>query len=969
MTFNSRDEFISAQASEKMTLVHAHATTRLTVWFDEGGGLYSKDVPHFVTELNNGDTPLTLVSGLGSVTPGTFYYSPQLGKVYAHNTGSVDPATVEMVATYRFFFASRTLTNTWDLDPLSSKVLYSGRIVKSPEYKHKIGIDQNLISLVGKGALILNNNDGYFDDIFDTLYFENQTISVYSWNSDLPITDAKLIFEGKVTNKSFGSEKVTFTVRDSIFDLAQSVPQSVYDDNDDVSDSVKGQYKRWIYGRVDGLKLQSIDQISDGYTITGTGSTVVGVKELTRFESFTLNGTDVQDTHFLISTARDEENIMYWYGTSGGGTEPTPPAQYTETRKIIVTLGDSVTDVRDKTETALAFKFNIIPGADHFLVENKDFGESTDASNVDAGITITKLRDGISAELINGSGTLFLSETSPEDLITFGTQEFTVETVISDTQMLVSNAPAFQFAGQPIVLSPEIPTVAKNRDFFVADHECAELTKTLVGIVQLNRVTLDSVDGLIAGDFITFDTGERVEIKKFGNNNVVVLRHNLSTIPTISSDVVRPPLQLLYQGSAQIEPEDYTLTNTGELTVTIDTDAEFKLARPRALTETLTFTNSSRTITSGGGTNLTEVLGPRDWIRPALAANSTYYEILSVSEDEIVLRTEFSEDTVSANGTYKHPEYIGDDTIISANVLGRTEDGTSSGVWISTAAQAINDLLLSISIPSINTASFTQGALDNQQTISMPIPLVPGDSLTSVKSAIDDLSSTVLASITLDNDLNVKYNSLLAGFSEDIPTISDKELVDWNVKSVNGNIYRNSVINYNHKDVDRFSQEEGNNVVTYSSDFVKNYIGTDKTNEISVRLYNQRDAEIRAHREVFYNRLGKAQVEVTSDLRLEGYEIGDVVKLDIRRLYKRLGDNTTALKVVTIVGKEVNGTEVKLVMSDLGNLYNVAGIITPNTAPDYDVSTTDDRINFGYITDNNGVVDDDEKTNNTNLIS
>jgi len=82
MTFSSRSQFTNAQASEKLTLVHAHAKARLVVWFDEGGDLFSKDVLYFVTEMKLEDTQLTQVDDLGSVVAGTFFFSPQIGKVY-----------------------------------------------------------------------------------------------------------------------------------------------------------------------------------------------------------------------------------------------------------------------------------------------------------------------------------------------------------------------------------------------------------------------------------------------------------------------------------------------------------------------------------------------------------------------------------------------------------------------------------------------------------------------------------------------------------------------------------------------------------------------------------------------------------------------------------------------------------------------------------------------------------------------
>jgi hypothetical protein len=971
MSFNNRTEFKLAQASEKITLAHVQAKKRLVIWQNEGGDIYSKFVPYFVVGIALGSQNLVSVNNVGNLVAGTFYYSPEEGKVYIFNPASENPDENEIIVTYRLFFANSTLDQTWNFDPAEKQVLYQGRIISAPEYKHKIGIDQNLVSLVGKGNLVLQNNDGYFEDIYDSLIFENQTISIYSWNRQLPFDDVDLIFEGKVTDKKYTSEKVTFIVKDSIFDFAQNVPQRVYDNNDNVNDSIKGRYKRWVYGRVDGLRAQSIDQIGEGYEIAGTVNSVVGRKELTKFSNFPgSSGSDYIDNYFLMSTAKNDENIMYWYGTTSLGTQPPLPPGYTETRKIIIALGDSIQDVISKTKAALDFKFNIIDiDLNSFYVENEELGESTDGADGNTGITIEKIRDGITAEKVEGTGTSFLSDVSPGDRVNIGTQEFTIDQVFSDTELWLSSVPAFGFSNAKINLNPEIPTTVKNREYFVADHECTELIKTVVNVPQLNRVILSDTENLEPGDFLKFATGQQVEIRSIGLNNNVTLRQNLSQPVAIGSNCTRPPIQEVYIRGQRVASSDFTINNNNELTVTLSKDTEFNLASLNAISDSLTFTNGSRVITSSSTTNLEDILKPRDWIRPSLGEFTTFYEILEVKQNEIILRTTYTDPTVTTSGTYKSPEYIDDNTIVSADVLGRTEDGTKSGVWIKNAPQVMLDLLNSINIQKINTQSFIDGQVDNPQTISMALPFSPGDSGISVKKAVDELSNTVLASLTLDNDLNIKYNALSAAVPDDIQTIKDTDLVSWNIRSVNGKLYKTAIVKYRNQDIVRSSLEAGAETVTFSSDFVQNYIGTEKVNEINVRLYNELDANIRARREVYYNRLAKTEVTIESDLRLEDYEIGDRVQLDIRRLFKRLGDNLTAKKIMTITGKEVNGAKVVLVLSDYGNIFNTSSVITPNSANPYNVATSEEKIKYGYITNNQGVVDSDEDTVNTNLIS
>lgn len=844
MSFQSRDEFISAQASEKITLVHMHATARLIVWTPLTLDRYSKIVPYFVEGVKVDGVDFT--RGVGSPTNQGFTYNQITGELQIKLDGGADPADNEVVVTYRFFFSTAPVDISWDLSIYEPVVPHIPIIQSTPGYKQKVGIDQKLTSIVGKGKLVLSN-DGLFDDIFDKYYFENQEVSVYSWNRGLSPVDAKTIFRGKISDKSFSSNKITFNIKDNIFDLKQNIPQAVYNDNDSVSDSVKGNIKRWVYGRVDGLQIQSIDQIADGYELTGTVT----------IEQFTTTMT--------------------------------------------------------------------------------------------------------------GTGTSFLNDLSPDDSVTIGNQEFTIESISSDTVAILSEEPEYRAIGSAISVLPSRPTTYKNRDFLITDHECSELNKELVGYKQLNRVTLNSIQGLLVGDLIEFNTGERIQIKGFSVNNGVTLVKNLTTVPTVGTFVTRRPVQKIFLGSKIINADDFTLTNSTQLTVTLDEDVEFNLAPVRSVTNSLTFTNGSRTI-SYTGISLEEILSSRDWIRPT-TGDGSFYEVLSVTDSVITIRTAFDQATTTDSGQYKSPEYIGDDTVLSVDVLGRTEDGTAAGTWISTAAQVIKDALAEVNITDIDVASFAAGVVSSPQVVSLAIPLSPGSSSTTAKQVIDTMNQTVLSSITTNNELQVKFNPMTPNIPDNVPVIQEVQLIDWSLKSVAGRIYQNSVIRYRHQDVSRGTLEEGNSVVRAESDFVTNYIGTTESSEVDVRMYNQREAQTRANRELYVNRLSKTEVVLNGDLRLDVHEIGDIVQLDIDTLYKRLGDSATRLKVMKVVGKTSSGDQVTLICNDIANVYNTSSIITPNTAPDYSVATSDEKIKYGYITDAQGIIDDDEDTTNIHLIS
>jgi len=923
MSFSSRSQFIAAQASEKIVLAWIEGVERLHLWTLDSGSIYSRSTNYYVTGVNQGLTALIEVASQGAVVEGTFFYDPATSMLYVHTNGSTNPQTSEeMIVKYRFFYATGNINAPFDMSTAGAHTLYQGRIERAPGYKHKIGIEQDLTSLVGGGNLVLTNTDGGLDEIFETIIFENKNITVFSWNRELPFSEARVIFRGIVTQKKYSPDSVTFVVKDQTFAFEQQVPQGVYDDTDNVADSVKGRLKRWVYGRVEGMKLQSISQVASGVNLTGTVSA------------------------------------------------------------------------------------------------------------------------GVQNSVMTGIGTIFLTETSPGDKITIGTQEFQIESVESDTKLTLDNIPEFSFSTETASIIPEIPLRTKNRTFLVADHACAKITKTLSEIVQLNRIRLSDTDGIEAGDFLEFASGERFEVKNVAPNNIVVLRKNIITIPAISSNVVRQPIQRLFIESDDVPDDSFTISNSSvETLVILDNNAEFDIARTTSLNIDLTFTNGSRRVTYAGTKDLREIIEPRDFIRPRDVLFSTFYEILSVGEgytltgtisasqnsttvtgtgtlfttelspgdtiiigdlelevdtitndtsfeatanatfsitdeigriedeNSIELRTNFTDPNHTGSVEGKRPEYVDDNTIVHAEVLGRTEDNTPEGTWIKTAARAMRDLITQSGLTEVNEPSFTQGALDNSQLLSISLPLSPTGGNTKIKDVIDLMAKSTLSSVTLDNDLKLKFKVLNAEIPDDPVVIRDEDVVSWSISSVNAKNIRNTVVRYRHQDIDRFTLEAGSLIASHSSEFVEKYVGTNKTDEINVYLWEEFSSTIMSHRIAYFNSLSRSDMKITTDLRLENIEIGDIVIADFERLYKRFGDTTSRKKVLTVVGKTVTGEQTVLDLSDLGNVFNRSSVITPNTAPDFSAASEDEKLKYGYITESNGIVDDDEDTANTHLIS
>jgi hypothetical protein len=818
--------------------------------------VYSKVVPNFVAELKQDDQVLTRVDSQAAITEGTFYYDIVSSTLYARFFSDADPTTFECIVKYRLFFADKTLPLSWDLENISKDVSWEGRITSSPGYKHKIGIDQGLTSLVGEGTLSLKNHDGGLDNVFDDYIFENQDAVIYSWNPDLDPSDARVIYRGKVTNKTFDENTVKFKIKDQIFQLLDAPNIDPYTDSDNVSTSVQGQYKRRVYGRVDGLRAQSIDQIADGIPLTGTFSAAAN------------------------STA------------------------------------------------------------------------------------------------INVSGADIWNEIVQGDTLIIGTQEFTVDELVDlglfgDDFIRIDDETEFAFSNQPAILIPDRGSTLRNRTFLAAGHVCAEVTHNIVATPQFNRIQLDGVSGLFPGDFIEFtDTSERLEIKNTAPGNIVVLQQNVVTLPSLGTTVVRRPIQEVYLGSRRVNADNYTIDNSVDCRLTLNDDVEFNLTRSKNTVFEATFTNGSRQVTvSTSEVSLDEVVRPGDFVKPNSVLYTTFYKVVNVNSTSLTISDDFTDPTISDIIELKSVEYINDDSVVSVNILGKTVDGTATGEWITTSAQASKDLLTDVNITQVNDSSFVTGAEDATQLISMSIPFdFDSKTLPTVKDITDRLNRSVNSSLTLDNDLLIKYQVLNAYTGESLKVITDADVTGWGIKTTNGKTYKKALVRYRHVDVDLSTLENGNQLIDFTSQFVERYIGTNKIEDLDVYLYEQRDAQISAHRFLYYNSLGVSTLTIDSDLRLENVEIGDVVVADFKRLYKRKGDDTPK-KVMLVIGKTVTGKTTRFELSDLGNTFNTSSYITPNDAPEWTSATTDEKLIYGYITDNQGIVNNEEDTAGTHLIS
>ena len=277
--------------SEKITLVTAEAVERLKL-FTPSGSDWVRTVNHFVVGVKDSGTTIT-----------SWSFGPTTKTLTI--IGGADPKTRNLSITYRFFFSNAPFNLPYDLN--------TGAAVEWEPYITSIGsIGQQLdeqntgIVLESSSNVDFINNDGRFDEIFDTLIWENQSIKFYSWIPTIHISEKIQLFDGVIESKDFSESKVTFRVKDFVFKLKNQVNLGTFTASDgEILPSLLDTPKRRIYGQVNNCRMVSLDATLEGYALTGTLTTTVASATVTGSGTSFLSELSPGDE--IVTTFNNEE--------------------------------------------------------------------------------------------------------------------------------------------------------------------------------------------------------------------------------------------------------------------------------------------------------------------------------------------------------------------------------------------------------------------------------------------------------------------------------------------------------------------------------------------------------------------------------------------------------------------------------------------------------------------------------------
>lgn len=563
---------------------------------------------------------------------------------------------------------------------------------------------------------------------------------------------------------------------------------------------------------------------------------------------------------------------------------------------------------------------------------------------------------------ITGTGTQFLKELSPDDRVVISGQTYSVASVTSDTAaVLTENYTGIDLTATSITVVPDKPKRWINREWLIAGHALREPLVTVTEqVAEVDRVKVSTTIDINVGDTLyigTLGAGElKVVSQVIPGSGIIKFTSTFASARTVGTEVRRPCVQnvrindisLTYYRDYQVDASTARLT--------LSEDAE-KNAAPIREMGNLTFTDTSRTVTGSG---FEALLKPGDIVRAKGEAD--WFEVLSIESDtSLTLRTAATY-TGTATGQYKNFVFKEGEDVLTVDVLGRTEQGTTSGDFVENAPHAVRVLLADAGLTSIvNTDSFD----DAEELAYAPIGLVypatfSGQTEPTYRDVINRINKSAFGSLIQDEDFKLKYVVLSPDKPASTLRLREEDCLSISIQSTNTNIVQRVLVNYAPLEYYYLTGEPYTKYLEATSDTANFILETGRQKDLETVLVNQSDAEIYAKRWAFLLEQATATLKIGTKLQAVDLEVGSIIDVEHEKLYERFGG--TSRRMLCLVEKVTkNGDSVEIEAVNLSNAFNRTSTWTDSSLA-YEDSSEDRKIYDGYWTDQYGLIDNNPDT-------
>lgn len=570
---------------------------------------------------------------------------------------------------------------------------------------------------------------------------------------------------------------------------------------------------------------------------------------------------------------------------------------------------------------------------------------------------------------LTGSGTDFLTQLSPDDRIVLDGAEYTIATVSSATSATITeNYPGTAgVSGATAYIIPEEPKRWINRTWHIAGHALREPQTTIVNGSSITRIIVQDATDIYAGDWIyigPIGAGELIQVESTTGTRIVNLRTSLATIPPVGTLVTRPAVQnVRIDDVPLVYYTDYTL-NASTATLTLRNTAESNASPTRHLTSNLSFTSGSRTATGSG---LKNIIKPGYMV--GVAGNAVFFEVLSVdSETQLTLR---SASTFTANtaGRYKALIYDPSKTVLSLDVLGKTEDGTTSGTLLKTAPSIVKALLQDAGLTdSIETDSFTDADAVSQMHIGLVAPFAYTDTdAPAYRDVINKINKSVFGSLIQTTDFKLAYHILEPNKSTTALRLDESDILGGpSFESTSEKVIKTSIVKYRQIEYDYLVKKKSYRTQQKTSDIATHVAKSAREKTFETYLVEEADAERMACRWAFILEHGAGRATIRTKLQAMQVEVGSIVEISHRKFFERIG-LTLSARLFLVEAVKKTGSEVQLELVDLSNAFaRVASINTLTNT--FETATEREKLYGGFITDQYGLIGNNPESFGINLI-
>jgi hypothetical protein len=851
-------QFTQRTVSEKIGLVTLEASERIMGWVSHSGTIYKITGFSRTVIASISDSGVACIEGSDNTTlsPGEYYHDRDNHILYLRTSDEVNPNGKFIALTFRLFFStpSGLVALPHDLDT-GYEVEWLPLVQTTSDFGVDLDNSNQLgVAIEGSGSIKLINDQEFWTPLYDKVYFENQNCLVYSWSRGLPSSEAKLLFRGRVQAKTYATDSISFSLKDSQNALRAPIPLADMSElaGARITPSLNTAKQRRIYGYIYGHRPTNIDSVLQGYPLDGT---------------------------------------------------------------VTVTIGS---------------------------------------------VNIT------------GSSTAFLRQCSPGDELFFvspvGTTKYSIDTVSSDTSLALTAAyiSATQ-SGVTCFIKPQNPKRYSNRVFKIAGHALREPTCTVTErLTNLNVLRLDTTNDLKVGDPLIINDEISFVERIFGSTDVK-LTLNLSEPPLPGVIVTRPAVtNVKFNDDDLILTRDYTYS-AADATLTLTSLAEFNIAPILPVIGTVTFTNGSVTVT-GSGTFFKSEFKPGHWIRSI--GSSDYFEIFDIPSDtSITLRTPATYTTTGIARAKKPAYYIDNDSVITLDCLGCTDDNTPNGVFLKTAPQIAKDLLTLAGLSDlIDEPSFEDAQSLAYQQIGLCIPKKYNDTtVPKLKDTLNEVNKSVFSSVVQNSSFKLEYHVFRPQRVPGTTILDVSDIVKFTVKSLGDKLCKTTRVRYLYKEYDPTSKNILFSQVDHTNPNANFLVKTDNELIIETLLVDATEAQHAANRWSFL--VGASSNVITIDTGMQGAELSVTDRLELAhpKLYERVGSEINR-KLGGIQSVRQSFNSIRLESEDLSNAFSRCARIVENGEPNYEHSSDDQRFYNSFITDAYGMIGNDPSTFGINLI-